>query len=523
VRSLVLVVALSLGCTHHGAPKKRLVIATSAEPDTLCPMLSTSGPAQEVMGLALRGLTREDASWTLGPDIAVSVPTLANGGAKLKDGKLVVAWQIRDDALWEDGVPVTAQDFILGWRIARDDSQGVVVGHDDAQRIESIAASADGKGFTETWSETEPTFAAPRVVRPLPSHVLGAMKLLKDDPICRKPLANGPFRLVEWVPGEHLLFARNEHFTPRPVLDEVLVKIFPTTMGIMTALQSGDVDAAFPSGGPSPTEAFDFAKAHPGFTVDKVDGPIWAHIDLNNDDPALKDVEVRRALAMAIPRAQIVSAVSGGLYVVAEGYLPPRHWGARKDLAPLPYDPAKARAILEPKHLHLTLSTGSGQRDAEQIVTLVQGALKDVGVDVAIDMRPFKVFFGEVVHKRKAQLAFYAWTLDDTTTGAQLFRADRIPSADNNWTGQNDPGWRNDEATKLLTDAERSLDDDARKKMLARAEDLFRDELPAIPMYFRPVVALRNERVMGFAPTGTLTPLAWNAATWDITPPPTPR
>ncbi len=502
------VAVAAAGChKHEAAPRKRLVIATTAEPDTLCALASNSGAAQEVIALLSRELVVEDPSWRTIPDLATEVPK-----ARVVDGKLVVTWHIKKDAAWEDGAPVTAADFVLG--LAHDERS-------DAKRIESLVPSADGRSFTVTWRDENPFYAATRVHRPLPSHVAAVAALakgaLRDSAYCRKPLSNGPFRLVEWVPGEHLLFARNERFRPRPALDEVLVQIVPSTTGILTRLAAGDVDAAFPSGGPSPVEAKRFAGGHPGFAVDKAPGQVWAHIDLNVDDPALADAAVRRALAAALPRAQMVGAVYDGMYDVAETYIPPRHW-AHAELPPIAYDPAGAKEVLAPKKLHLTLSSASGQPQSESLLLLAKDAWKKAGVDVDLDLRPFKVFFGDTARKRKTQMAFYAWTIDSTSFGGGLWRKDRIPSEENGFTGQNFPGFHSDEATTLLDKADVTLDQDQRVALIARVQKIVRDEMPAIPIYFRPVVALHRAGVTGLAPTGTLTPLAWNAAAWDVSP-----
>lgn len=525
-----------------GATSRRLVVVTTAEPDTLSPFLTTSAGAREIGALVARDLVVTDPAWANVPDLAAAVPSLARGDVRPgPGGKLVVTWQIRDDARWEDGAPVSPADFLLGWRVQADPTQEIVSGRDDALRIESMVPAADGKGFVVTWREPNPFFAEPRVHRPLPAHVVGQrlddggrLRPLKDDPLARAPLSNGPFRLVEHVPGQHLLFRRNEHFAPRPLLDEVLVKIAPSTTGALTLLQSGDAHLVLPSGGPSPVEARAFVEQHrERFALRIAPGQVWTHIDVNLDDPWLKDVRVRRALAAALPRQQIFDAISGGLYETAETYLPPRHWGHAK-LPPLVFDPAAARKLLDDagwktlgpdgvrrnqkgERLSLQLAAASGQPETEQLLVLVRQAFLEVGVEVTLDLRPFKVFFGEGARKRRLpHLAFYAWTLDGSSMGGALWRKDKIPAADNGWNGQNLPGWRNDEATALLVEADATLDLEERRRLLRRVQELVREELPAIPMYFRPVVVVHDRRVRGLEPTGTQTPLTWNAANWEL-------
>lgn len=546
---VVALAALATGCPKGARTTSRITAVSTVEPDVLSPLLSESGGAHEVMALFARDLVLTDPSWNVVPDLAVRVPSLENGDARVVDGKLVVTWHIRADARWEDGKPVVAEDFILGWRVQSDAAQEVVVGRDDAQRIESMVASPTSpKTFTVTWREPNPFFAQPRVHRPLPAHVValrlaaggtGALRPLKDDPIARAPLSNGPFKLKEHAPGQHFWLVRNDAYTPRPLVDEVLVKIAPSTSTALTMIAARQADLVFPSGGPSPVEARAFASAdvgkQPHVALAQAAGQVWTHVDFNLDDPWLADVRVRRALAHALPRDEIFRAISGGLYETAHSYLPPKHWGHSSTVPPLAFDVSLAHRLLDEagwtvpagderavrvnakgEPLRLELAAASEVKESAELLQHCVKAWRDVGVDVVLDLRPFKVFFGEGARKRKLKhMSFYSWTLDGTSMGGALWRADKIPTEANGFKGQNLPGWKNDEATRLLQEADATLDLTARRAMLARVQALVREELPAIPMYFRPVVVVHAKDVQGIAPTGTLTPLAWNAHAWS--------
>lgn len=544
VALVVAVVVVGTGCpTKAPATPSRITAVSTVEPDVLSPLLSESGGAHEVMALFARDLVMTDPSWTVVPDLAARVPSLENGDAKLVDGKLVVTWHIRADAAWEDGKPVVAEDFILGWRVQSDASQEIVVGRDDAQRIESmVALPNDARSFTVTWREPNPFFAQPRVHRPLPAHVVGTRIVaggsgtflqLKNDAIARTPLSNGPFKLKEHVPGQHFWFVRNDAYRPRALVDEVLVNIAPSTSTALTMMAAKQADVVFPSGGPSPVEARAFASTDDHVAIAQAAGQVWTHVDFNLDDPWLADVRLRRALAHALPRDEIFRAISGGLYETAQSYLPPKHWGHSTSVAPLAFDVVLAKRLLDEagwivpagggvrvnansERLVLELAAASEVKESAELLQHCVKAWRDVGVEVVLDLRPFKVFFGEGARKRKLKhMSFYSWTLDGTSMGGALWRSDKIPSSENGFKGQNLPGWKNDEATRLLKEADATLDLSARRSMLARVQELVRNELPAIPMYFRPVVVVHAKDLQGIAPTGTLTPLAWNAHAWS--------
>ena len=90
-----------------------------------------------------------------------------------------------------------------------------------------------------------------------------------------------------------------------------------------------------------------------------------------------------------------------------------------------------------------------------------------------------------------------------------------IPSKENSWKGQNYPGWRNAEVTKILKEVPTILDVEKRKEMMKRVQEMWADELPSIPMYFRPVVSVTKANIRNYQPTGTQTPISWNAHLWD--------
>lgn len=518
----------------------RLRFGITAEPSSLVPLFGGSAADSELGGLLFRELVAsEHGKATAEGDLAQRVPSLGNGAVIDDNGHLVVDWSLRADANWSDGTPVTSADVVAGWRVALDDTQPITTGREQARDIASIII-VDDRHFQVVWKTPPASFAAPRVHRVLPAHLVlddsGVPRNLAASGYLRRPVGNGPFVLVDDVPGAHLLFRRRPDDTSAAVpVDEVLVRVLPSTESLTSALLAGDVDATFPQAGLSPTEAERLLAEHPGrFVVSRAPGTTWVHLDFNLDDPVLGDVRVRRAIAMAIDREAIISAVAGNAYDVDEGFLP-RHHPARVSLPRLPFDPIAAETILDEAGyrrpmagevrvgptgtaLRLQLASASGQRDTERLLALVRDALGKVGIDVVLDLRPFKVFFAEGAKKRRLpHLSFYAWTVDADSSGGSLWRADRIPTAANGFVGLNLPGWRNTEVTRLLTEADTTLDAAARAQALARVQTVFMAEVPALSFYFRPSVVVSRIGIKGLMPSGTPTPLAHRAAQWQVT------
>jgi peptide/nickel transport system substrate-binding protein len=533
--------------------KKKLVLATNSEPDTLDPMFAEMAASTSIRFLGQRELTMHNDKWETVPDLAASIPTMENGSVKLIDAgeknddgtpkqKMEVTWNIRPDAKWDDGTPVTADDFIFGWEVMKDDSQEII-DRESAERVESMVAQGDDKKtLVVTYKQPYAFYDDFSLHGAYPSHLLrarykkpdGTTNNMKKDKYGRQPASNGPFKFKEWLPGQYISYVKNPQYFAPPAIDEVTFRIIPNNVAMKSALIAGDIHGTIPSGGLSIPEIEELRSEHGDkFNYYSVPGLVWAHIDFNLDSPLLKDKRVRKAIAHAINRKQLIDELFYGKYTISHTYLPPRHWGYKKDVNTLDFNLEQAAKLLDEagwkqskegevrkkgkEKLSLSISAVAGIKDIEQLQQVIQSDLRKIGVDLKIDNKPAKVFFGELARYRKfPHLSFYSWVMSPSSWGNTLWQGDMIPSEENSWQGQNYPGWNNAEATELLRKIPTILDLKKRKEMLARVQEIWVDELPSVPMYFRPVVSVTSKKVEGFSPTGTLTPVTWNAAKWNL-------
>ncbi|MDP6484670.1 MAG: peptide ABC transporter substrate-binding protein, partial [Nitrospinota bacterium] len=91
-----------------------------------------------------------------------------------------------------------------------------------------------------------------------------------------------------------------------------------------------------------------------------------------------------------------------------------------------------------------------------------------------------------------------------------------IPSKKNNWRGQNTSGFVHEEISRLSHRISATLDKKERTRLFRREQALWREELPAIPLYFHTEVSVTNPKFRGWKPTGTNTPVTWNAEQWSF-------
>jgi peptide/nickel transport system substrate-binding protein len=318
-------------------------------------------------------------------------------------------------------------------------------------------------------------------------------------------------------------------------LEEVSFRIIPNSMSIESNLIAGTVDGVTPSGGLTVPAIEMIKKAHGDkFRYYFVPGMVWAHVDFNLDNPILADVRVRRAIAHSINRRQVIKTIYYGKYELSNTFEPPLHWGYNKDIPEITFDLKKAAALLDEAGfkqkspgeirtnakgvpLSLKISAVAAIKDIEQLQQVVQSDLRSIGVELQIDNKPAKVFFGDLARHRKfPHLSFYSWVSGPESWSQTIWHHNSIPSPKNNWQGQNYPGWRNQEASDLLDEIPRIIDEKERAKMLRRVQEIWFNDLPAIPVYFRPVVAVTRNDLLNYRPSGTQTPVSWNAWEWTF-------
>lgn len=531
------------GATKEMQGKKSITIGIAQEPDTLFMPFKEMVASEEVTGVGNSYLTSFDENWRLVPWAAKEIPSKENGLLELfkENGleKMRTTWHIRDEFIWPDGKPLTAEDFVFTFKLYSDPNQEIL-DRTVVEKIEKMESSGDdSKTLIVTWKEPYAYYHNYRQHEAVPKHIVEplynqAPEQLKKSRFGQVPALAGAFTVREWVAGSHIIVERNPHIKGRfkPILDEIIWRIIPQTNTLESNLISGTIDAISPTG-LSLEQALQFEERHKNnFDFHYTEGLVWEHIDFNLDNEILKDKKVRMALAYGSDREGIAKSLFGARQPVAHGSEPPKSPFFNTAVTKYNFDQAKAKQLLDEagwklaegqqirakdgKPLKLTLQSTSGNKTRERVEQLLQSQWRDIGVDIEIKNEPAKVFFGETMRKRKYDsMAMYAWLKDPVKLSDTLWRCDYIPSAKNNFQGQNMPGWCHPEADKLIAQASRELDEQKRIALGKKLEEEIADNLPVLPLYFRVEVSVTKKGLKNWKPTGTLQPVTWNAFEWS--------
>jgi len=232
---------------------------------------------------------------------------------------------------------------------------------------------------------------------------------------------------------------------------------------------------------------------------------------------------VRRALILGLDRAALSQQLFEGRQPVAHSSVSPLDWVHAEDIPHYEEDLEAATALLDEagwtdmrggvrhnaagERLTLELMTTAGNRTRELVQQVLQSQWQRLGIDVRIRNEPARVFFGETMTKRRfTAMAMYAWISSPENVPRTTLHSEEIPSEANGWSGQNYPGYRNAEMDQLLDDIEIELDREKRRVMWHRIQEIYAEELPALPLYFRANPHIWPPWLEGVTPTGHLHP-----------------
>ncbi len=521
-----------------------LTIGITQYPTSFHPTITSMLAQRYVEGLTLRPITVYDHDWQLVCMLCTELPSIENGGAKREtyeqDGEtkegIAVTYSLHPDATWGDGTPVTSDDMLFTWEMGRDERSGAV-SLEAFQRIRSIDV-IDEKTFTLHLDRVTYSYNAFSLAL-LPAHI--ERPIFEANPteyrnrtaFDRDPfnpgLSFGPYRLAATEQGATMEYVRNPTWWgPEPAFDKIIVRTIENTAALEANLLSGAVDTIAGELGLTLDQALAFEKRNSDkFDMVYKSGLIYEHIDLNLDNPILADKRVRKALLYALDRETISTQLFQGRQPVADASVSPLDSVHSPDTPKYPYDPAKAKALLEEagwsvmkrgvRHnadgdkLSLEIMTTAGNRSRELVQQVLQSQWKQIGIDIVIRNQPARVFFGETVSRRKySAMAMFAWISSPESVPLTTLKSNQIPTEENGWSGQNYTGFQNPAMDELIDAIERELDFEKRKQLWADLQALYVEELPVLPLYWRANAFPLPKWLKGVRPTGhQLTTTLW--------------
>ena len=465
------------------------------------------------------------------------------GTTSSPDKAFAVTYKIKKEAVWDDGTPITGDDIEFT-KDAKLQTVGAIskVGYDKVSKIEK---SDEGRTVKVTFTDTYADW--PDLWGGNSDFVLkkAAFKSpeTSQDMLDGVPFSGGPFKLATFT-KEQAEFVPNPKWwdeATKPLADKIIIKVLPDTDTELNAIKAGEVFAIYPQ--PSagikdklndPTLKLDFGASvsYEGFWMNQK--------SLKNPDTVLADKTVREALLFATDRQaildQVVHQISPDVQILnCAGWVPTvGNWCNQDDYADVKYDPAKVKSLLEGagwakgadgiyakggKRLSFTWQTVAGNKRRESIQDLIIPKYKDLGIEAIKDNSDFDTLFQTRLPQMDTELALYIQSASPDPSVTSIYACENIPTAANGFAGQDQIGWCNEEATKLMHEADVTADIKKREELTHKIGALVRKDAAWLPLYQFPVLtAWHTDKLDGPVGTYTNSPLGGfqNMYAWSL-------
>ncbi len=493
-----------------GNRTQTLLVGNLSEPNDLDPQIADSQQTFNLIMALMEGLAQYDAR-TCEP-----VPAVAEHWDVSPD-KLTWTFHLRKNAVWSNGDPVTANDFVWSYQRMLTPSLGaeyagmLFILKNSERYYKGEISDFSNVGVhapdphTLTLTLAHPVPYLPKLVCHAAWYPVHRATLEKfGRPYERgsawtRPgnfVGNGYFDLVEWIPNKLIRMKKSQTYWDRNNIKLESVVFLPIE-------NTSTEESMFRAGQLHITSSIPIVKIavyrnDPALRPMLNQDPMLAtyFYRFNVTQPPLNDPRVRRALTLSVNRQQIVEHVTKGGQIPA-GHLTPPNIAGFTATANVPYDPAQARQLLAeagfpggkgfPK-VELLYNTNESHRQIAEAIQ--QMWRRELGIEISLFNQEAKVYV-ETMRTMSYQIARYAWVgdyldpstfLDTMTTG----------------NGNNQTGWSNAEYDRLIAAAETAGNETERYAYFQRCEEIIAAENPILPIYFYVRNNLQRPEVKGW-------------------------
>ena len=569
--SLVLV-ALVLGCagpqgqatsqqaaaSEQARLNRTLVVAHRYEPNTLAAkMLQSNGPLRTTR-LFNATLALLDASGAAQPYLAESLPQLNTDTWRVfPDGRMETTYRLRPNLTWQDGTPLTADDFVFALRLYKDPNLGFFI-NSPQDKIDGVLAP-DNQTVVVQWRTSNAlggslTFGE---FDPLPAHLIAgpfadyAEGRVSRDAFLANPLwtteyvGAGPYRIEAWDPGSRIEGkAFDGHALGRAKIETIVVRIFIDENSTMaTVLAGGQIDYACCN-----TLRFehfvtlkrDWDAAGKGKAISVPSTAAFMFLQQRPEyvgDEALLDVRVRRALAHGIDRDALNDGLFDGVGSPTDTPVPPSVFfypELQRIMPHYPLDPNRSAQLMaeagftknangffanDQRQFHLDF-TVQNSSEIERMQNILSDSWRKAGFEIRQVVMGTQLFTQQETRHTLPGLGYAFFT-----TGERSLIADEIGTPANRWSGNNRTGWTNPEYERLWTASLNTLDRNERGSDVARMMALVSEFLPGYALYFSQAVFTwvagldgpdSDRQAAGFGDSFRETTYYWNIQDWQF-------
>ncbi len=434
-------------------------------------------------------------------DNEASEPLLELAEAIEQPDPLSYVVRLRPGVRFHDGTPLTAEDVAWTYRSIKDPALGSPYSgmYDKVVRIEVL----DPLRVRFVLDRVHAPFVTDLVMGVVPRHLTEATGHFPEGRV----VGAGPYRVGRWDSGERLELLRHDgYFGAPPRLPKLVLKTIRDDNSRLLALMGGSGDLV--QNGVNPL-LLDVLRQYPNLEVRSAPSISYNYLGFNLDDPVLGRKEVRQAIAYALDREAVLRSRFRGTAQLASGMLAPGHWAYEPDVRRYPYDPERARRMLDAAglvdpdgpgpapRLRLSLKTTSN-RFRRSVARVLAHQLAEVGIEVEVKAFEWGTFFHDI-KSGNFQLYSLQWpAVVDPDLFHWIFHSEMIPSAENRGRGANRNHYRNPTLDALIDQGRQAIGRAERKAIYAQVQRILAEDLPYVSLWHEDNIAVTARSLQGY-------------------------
>lgn len=466
-----------------------LVIAFDGSPTNLDPRIGTDAYSGRIWDLASSGLIKVTPSGDFTGDVAVKVET---------PDDTTIVFHLDPNAKFQDGSRVTSMDFKATF--------------DSMMAPEFQSAKKSGYASVASFDAPDEHTFIVRLKEPNAGIFDNFPFMLVPQGAApavfsKMPVLAGAYRVTEFRADERITLEAFEGWAGgAPKIPKVVVRIIPDATTRVLELRRGTINFEINS---IPYDQVDQFRNNRDFKVVTSHGGAYQYLCFNLHDPILAKKGVREAIAHAIDRNRIVRDLLHGYGAVTDSMFAPGHWAHAEGLPTYPYDPGKAKQLLdaagyrqngEKPRFRLLFKT-STDAEVNQQAEMIQQMLREVGIDMQIQSSEFGVFMDDIKNGRYQIFSLRRVGISDPDFYYTIFHSKSVAP-----NGQNRGFYANPRVDHLIEQGRSTFDRTRRKAAYDEVQKILQEDLPYVSLYHRDNVAIMRSNVDGFVmyPSGFL-------------------
>ncbi|WPZ21902.1 ABC transporter substrate-binding protein [Sulfitobacter faviae] len=463
---------LAFGLMASASAAAELVIGMQQEPTSLDPTADATASIDSMMTQnVFESLTTVAENGEVQPNLATSWEVSEDG--------LTYTFKLAEGVTFHDGSTLDAEDVVYSFERAMGEDS-VNPSKDIFEPIESVKA-VDPQTVEITLTNKDAFFLFN--MGQGDSAIVAAESAETNN---ANPVGSGPFKFDSWTRGDRLTLVKNpDHRDADDVaLDKVVFRFISDPAAATAAMMAEELDA-FP-GFPAP-ELLPQFEADPRFRVNVGSTEGEVILAMNNAKPPFDNVEVRRAVATAIDRDEIIEGAMYGQAAPIGSFYPP-HGTAYVDLTDAyPHDSAKAEEMFEAAGVAgatMTLRVPPfpyATRSAE----IIQNQLSEAGIDAKVENVEWGFWIDEVYKKKNYDMTIIAHTspndMGNFARGPDYFY-----------------GYDNAEMTALWEKIQTEVDPEARNELLKQGQQMLSDQSVHGFLFQLPLLGVFRQEIEGY-------------------------